>query len=293
MTFAAPHTLLEMLSYKRPAFSKSEEEFIDRFIRPLGVTEDGYGNLWKKIGTSPIMWSSHTDTVHHEPGRQHISVVGGMAKLSKPVIRKCLGADCSGGVWIMTEMIKAGIPGLYIFHRDEESGGHGSKYIANQHADLLSPISFAIAFDRKGYGDVITHQMGRTASDKFAKQLASILGGKYQPDDTGLFTDTANYASIIPECTNLSIGYFNNHGPMETLDMQFIEDLLDTILKSDFDDLKAYRDPKDAEDDFAWYFEPKTTKELRWYVQDNPDHVADYLEALGITVEDLDDARSH
>src|SRR5215207_8746363 len=57
-------TLHEMLTYRRPASSKTEEQFIERYIRPLGVATDGAGNLHKRIGNADILWSCHTDTVH-------------------------------------------------------------------------------------------------------------------------------------------------------------------------------------------------------------------------------------
>lgn len=41
----------------------------------------------------------------------------------------CLGADCTTGVWLILEMIKARIPGIYVIHNDEEIGCIGATNI--------------------------------------------------------------------------------------------------------------------------------------------------------------------
>ena len=71
--------LLEMLTYKRPAGSATEQEFIARFIYPLEPWKDSYGNLIIQVGDHPnILWSCHTDTVHQVGGRQRTFVSGPM-----------------------------------------------------------------------------------------------------------------------------------------------------------------------------------------------------------------------
>ncbi len=228
--------LLDMLQYKRPAGSKSERKFINRFIRPLGVYQDAIGNLIKAIpcadGTaSPVLWSSHTDTVHRHGGRQSLTIVNDIAKAPAS---DCLGADCTTGVWLMVNMIARGIPGLYVFHRMEEVGGIGSSHIAKETPELLAGINYAIAFDRYGTTSVITHQGSRCCSNAFADSLIDQLGAKHwQRDDGGTFTDTANYTDLIAECTNISVGYYNQHRSSETQDIGFALDLLETICDLD------------------------------------------------------------
>ncbi len=300
--------LMDMLTYRRPAWSLSEDAFITRFLRPLhGAAEDAFGNIWLAVpepdGRTPaILWSSHTDTVHRSPGRQSVIRQGPMALLRDTADGKrgrsnCLGADCTAGVWIMREMILADVPGLYIFHRDEENGGRGSNWIAMNAAEHLANIQFAIAFDRKGYGDVITHQGSRTASDAFARSLAAILGGDYRPDDSGLFTDTAQYTDLIGECSNVSVGYFNAHGPREEQDVDFLLALRDKVVSADWSGLVANRAPGDlCEGDWGllrgWddeYYDPRPNGygSMCRFVEEHPDLVADFLDAMGITQTDL------
>lgn len=247
--------LYEMLTYKRPHGSKAERKFINRFIMPLGVVKDNYGNLYKRIGKdSRVLWSSHTDTVHRTSGRQRVRDDG--AGWLYAITDECLGADCAAGVWLMCEMIRREVPGLYVFHRDEESGGRGSTFIANHYRELLEGVDYAIAFDRKGFSSVITHQWGgRCASNAFSDALASALGDGWARDDTGTFTDTAMYADYVPECTNISVGYIDQHTSRECLYTPFILDLLERVCALDVEALPVARDPKayshldDAQDD--------------------------------------------
>ena len=69
-----------------------------------------------------------------------------------------LGADDKLGCYIMCRLIEAGVSGLYVFHVGEEVGGIGSSYLAKTYPDKFHNIDRCIAFDRKGYSDVITHQ---------------------------------------------------------------------------------------------------------------------------------------
>lgn len=253
-------TLLAMLTYKRPAWSIGERDFIDRFIATLpDVAIDGYGNYHVTIGESPlVLWSAHTDSVHHHPGRQNVSYdpESGIVKLSKRAKRgkrgsNCLGADDAAGVFILREMILAQVSGHYIFHRAEEIGGRGSDWIASRNPSVVSGLKYAIAFDRRGYGDVITWQSGgRCCSELFAQSMADYLnirGLSYAPCDRGVFTDTANYTDLIGECTNLSVGYADEHRKDEQLDVRHVFDLLSAMLALDPSTLVSARQPGERE----------------------------------------------
>ena len=147
------------------------------------------------------------------------------------------------------EMIRAKVSGLYIFHAGEEHGGLGSAWIAKNRADLLLGYKAAIAFDRKGTDSIITHQGARTCSDRFAMSLSRELGGGFHCDPTGTFTDTANYEGIIGECTNVSVGYNNNHGPNETLDLLHVRELRDMLVQFNHAGLVYEREPGDEDYD--------------------------------------------
>jgi acetylornithine deacetylase/succinyl-diaminopimelate desuccinylase-like protein len=278
-----------MLTYMRPARSPTEAAFVARFVAPLGAKPDGYGNYWLTIGRSPILWSCHTDTVHKAHGKQRVEYGDGYATTPDG---SCLGADCAAGVWLMAHMIRAGVPGTYVFHREEETGGQGSEYVQMHEPDRLDGIAFAIAFDRKGTQDIVTEQYcGRTASDRFAASLADALGASYMPVH-GTFTDTANYASVVPECSNISVGYDKAHSKREYLDVAYLTALLDKIKRADFSTLVVDRDPADdqyptaTDDGLDWATADDGLDDLVWQ---HPGMAADFMRCCGFTAHDLAD----
>lgn len=319
--------LVEMLTYKRPAGSKHERKFINRFIRPLGVQQDDYGNLWKIVGgDTSILWSSHTDSVHLTSGRQELAITDkGHIVLAKQKSSNCLGADDAAGVWMMTEMIKAGVPGLYVFHREEECGGGGSQWFVKSQSEMLKTTKAAIAFDRYGTTSVITHQWGgRCCSDEFGLSLAKAVGMDHKLDTGGSFTDTANYTLDVGECTNLSIGYYRQHTADESLDVGYLTTLRRKMLAFDSSQLvfkrepgelediwrggspwsnyldgandygvtrvrpsgRTYKNIEDTWDDDSWIPGRRNLFDL---CHDHPAEVADFLEQCGINPQDIED----
>lgn len=272
--------LVRMLRFKRPHLSRTERAFIEEFLEPIGVQKDAAGNIWKDVGDDPpmVLWSSHTDTCHLGGGKQELRIAAdGIVHLEKPTDSSCLGADDTVGVWLMVQMVMAGIPGRYVWHRGEELGRKGSLWIAKSNQDALEGISAAIAFDRYGLDSIITHQMGRRCcSEAFSNSLNAALSGGYISDDGGSYTDTASYMDIVPECTNISVGYYNQHGKSETQDLVHADKLLQKMRSFDVSKLSIERDPKQSEyrhytykgpwsragdDSFDWegYYERKRT----------------------------------
>ena len=161
-----------------------------------------------------------------------------------------LGADDKLGCYILCRLIEAGVDGLYVFHIGEEIGGIGSKYLALHKPEYFTGVQHCIAFDRMDYGDIITHQAGgRCCSDTFANALADQLSvnfppmQKMAPSDRGSFTDSANYTSLIAECTNVSVGYFSQHTARERFDLEWLErHLIPALLKIDWAELPVERE---------------------------------------------------
>lgn len=275
---APPQQLLDMLRYQRCAGSAGEAEFVRVFLTGVaGMKQDEYGNHYLTVGGDGprTLFSCHTDTVHWSEARWGVGGPGvrasrvemrsvGMQKLcvepQSEMTQKlcvdetlgviyaddssCLGADDTAGVWLMVNMIARGVPGLYVFHREEEIGGNGSRFFSWSSA-LPVTVQRAIAFDRKGDCSVITHMGDRTCSDEFAKALASQLVHlglrNMVPDPTGIFTDTVHYVDLIPECTNVSVGYYAAHSPDEYLDYRFLAEMLEAVCAVDWDALPTVR----------------------------------------------------
>lgn len=247
--------LLTMLSYRRPMDSATEGEYRAEYLHDLpSMTSDPYSNLHAVLprhdgSTSRVLWSCHTDTVHRDDGRQPVAVTGQYMQLAHGADSNCLGADDTVGVWIMREMILAGVPGHYVFHHGEERGGIGSGDVTRYEPERFADALYAIAFDRRGTTDVITHQAGgRCASDAFAHSLARQLRpvAKYRPSAEGVYTDTAEYAHIVPECTNVSVGYEHEHSTRERVDYWHAIALLVTLCRFDETKLIDVRDLDEA-----------------------------------------------
>lgn len=245
--------LSRALSIKRPHKGLGERVMIDWIIDNLpsgtGYSVDGFGNLHVDLRTDAkhrTLFVSHVDTVHRNDGPNKIRKTKDKWYASGDP----LGADDGAGIAILMQLITQNKPAYYIFTLGEECGGLGATHLAEKHIDLLKQFDRAIAFDRRGIDSVITHQgWGRCCSDVFANALAETLNTvsrdklMYLPDDTGVYTDTAEFVDIIPECTNISCGYNYEHSDREELDIVHLVTLANAVCNMDWDSLPTERDP--------------------------------------------------
>jgi hypothetical protein len=215
------------------------------------LQKDEFGNLFIKIGDSDVMFTSHLDTATSANTPVNHVFDG---KIIKTDGKSILGADDKAGVTIMLYMIKNQIPGLYYFFLGEEVGCIGSKKVANvQKENKIEGINKVISFDRRGTNSVITFQSGkRCCSDNFGKSLSAQLNQAessfiYQNDPTGILTDSVQFISIYPECTNISVGYQSEHTFSETQNIEHLEKLAEACLKVDWKSLPVERDPSKVE----------------------------------------------
>jgi putative aminopeptidase FrvX len=216
-----------------------------------GLQEDEFGNLFIKIGESDVMFTAHLDTATGVNTSVNHVFEGNLIKTDGKSI---LGADDKSGVTIMLYMIEQNVPGLYYFFLGEEVGCIGSKKTAaSQKENKIESIKKVISFDRKGTGSVITYQSGaRCCSDKFGQALSNALNladetFKYECDDTGVLTDSIQFVSIYPECTNISVGYRFEHTHSEQQDIEHLEKLAKACVKVDWNSLPVERDPSTTE----------------------------------------------
>ena len=238
---------LELTSRTYPHGTEAE-------IFPLlgeGLQADEFGNLFAKIGESDVMFTAHLDTATSALTEVNHVFEGNIIKTDGKSI---LGADDKAGVAIMLNMIEKGIPGLYYFFLGEEVGCVGSRKAANAQRDnKIEGINKVISFDRRGTNSIITYQSGaRCCSDTFGSALAKALNDaeptfKYENDDTGILTDSVQFVSIYPECTNISVGYQSEHTFSERQDIEHLTKLAEACLKVDWTSLPVERDPKTTE----------------------------------------------
>lgn len=214
-------------------------------------TKDEFGNLMVKIGESDVIFTSHLDTatsaltkVNHVFDKNIIKTDG----------KSILGADDKAGVTVMLYMIENKVPGLYYFFLGEEVGCLGSKKVAaDQKIQKIEGINKVVSFDRRGTTSVITYQSSkRCASDEFGEALAKEFNRvdetfAYKTDPTGVLTDSVQFISIYPECTNISVGYQSEHTFSESQDIEHLEKLAIACTKVDWASLPVKRDPSKVE----------------------------------------------
>lgn len=214
---------------------------------PKGYKEDGFGNFYIEIGgDSTTMFTCHLDTADRQQKVVRHIIEGDIIKTDGSSI---LGADDKAGMTIMLNMIENGVPGLYYFFIGEERGCVGSRRVSQnwEKMEFSKRIKKCISFDRRGTDSVITEQLyGVCCSIGFAKELSNRLNStgyqfKYSPDPTGIYTDSAQFTTLIPECTNISVGYYNEHSNSERQDIKHLDNLSQAVCKIDWETLPILR----------------------------------------------------
>tara|TARA_R100000030_G_scaffold77195_1_gene60095 strand:- start:225 stop:749 length:525 start_codon:yes stop_codon:yes gene_type:complete len=149
----------------------------------------------------------------------------------------------------------------------------------------------------------------RTASDAFANSFADALNmPQLQPDSGGSYTDSNEYAEIVPECTNISVGYYGQHSVSESQDLTYLDKLVFALENADWSKLVFERDPTIVEtinragrygyslgshydygfgDNYSYNHNMDNVGQLFELVVDNSYAVAELLDSLGITPLDL------
>ena len=229
--------LTGMLKWTTP---NGTEKDLEKFLPPGGIWDEK-DNYILVVGdkTCRHMFCSHLDTACSTKHRVKWQYRNGIISTTNNSI---LGADDKAGVLVMISMIEHKIPGTYIFHAGEERGTIGSQYIVTCDEIKLPNYDIAVSFDRRDINSIITHQsLDECCSPEFAKFLGNALN--MSPDDTGTYTDTANYLYEIPECTNISVGFQNEHRDSETLNASWlIEVMIPKVLAIDWNKAPIVRE---------------------------------------------------
>jgi len=234
------------LSLVQETYPHGHEEEVLKYLPDL--TKDKYGNYYKRIGESITMFTSHLDTVDRKKSVVNLYSMdenGGEIIITDG--NTILGADDKAGVAVMLYMMHHNVPGLYYFFIGEERGGIGSRDLAFEYEryTFLKKIKKCVSFDRRNCFSIITDQMGiECCSNEFALGLCKELnksGLKMSPDPTGVFTDSASFIDLIPECTNVSVGYMAEHTQRESQNITFLDKLAKACIKVDWESLPIAR----------------------------------------------------
>jgi hypothetical protein len=237
------------LSLTTKTYPHGHEEEVLQYLPNLD--KDQYGNYYKIVGSNKapsVMFTSHLDTADR---KQVPTSLFSKEENGEEIIytdgTSILGADDKAGVTVMLYMMSHNIPGLYYFFIGEERGGIGSNKVSADfdNIDYLKNVKKCISFDRRKTGSVITQQLGRVCcSDQFGTALCKEYnksGLNLSLDPTGIYTDSASFIDEISECTNVSVGYNNEHTGREYQNMTFLNKLCEASIKVDWESLPVSR----------------------------------------------------
>jgi len=237
------YTFLAMVQKTYP---HGYEEQVAQMLPDVEVDE--FGNYYKVIGNSKTMFVSHLDTRSDDQTEINLfSKSEGDSELIMTDGETILGADDKAGVALMVYMMYNEVPGIYYFFIGEEAGCIGSKAVSDSFDTQthLHGVERCVAFDRKGNHSIITKQKDVVCcSDEFSDELCSQMnsnGLDMKKDPTGVSSDSASFMGVIPECTNISVGYMNEHTPDECLDMTYLKKLSDVCVNIDWESLPLSR----------------------------------------------------
>jgi hypothetical protein len=291
------------------------EAWIASFLIPklkdLGCTiiVDDESNVYvPPTGDDSVLFVAHTDTVDlASNGDRELTVTETTVSLAAGQSNRCLGADDGAGIYVLLQLIMAGVEGGYLFTTGEESGGIGVMHFIGNNETELTRYDMCLEFDRFGYNEIITNQSpGDCASMDFAETLSDILNAtneefKFAPSEGGIYTDNADLSEFIPECVNVAIGYQGHHTQNEWLDFVHVEDLIQGLVwmaRSDaFAALPIERTAGDYGDAMT-YFEPTVTytndsppdtNTMQGFITEYPAVITEYLESIGVDLYELND----
>ena len=240
---------LELTEYTIP---HGMEYTLERFL-PRGIQKDGCGNYFIQIGESRTVFTCHMDTSCGQYTKVNHVIDGNIIKTDGKTV---LSGDDKNGMTILLYMIYRKIPGTYYFFQGEESGCDGSEKALRRNGKFFESFDRMVSFDRRAYHSIITHQCGRRCCSKeFALALAEELNYhdfNFVPDSTGIYTDSATFMGFIPECTNLSVGYFNEHTYSETTNIRFVEELAKAACLVNWENLPIGDISKDPFDRYGY-----------------------------------------
>lgn len=282
------------------------EDLLRKYVEDA-ITEAGFcavtddlGNVHVRVpGKTKTIFTSHLDTVHRETELlQDVAFFKeGKDVFAAVADGSCLGADDGTGVWLMLNLIRNKVPGLYCFFVGEECGRVGSEAWVEDNEGLAKLFDRVISFDRKGYHDVVTSQMGqRCTSQAFSDALLKELGfTKSKCNPRGSFTDSYSFMGVVSECTNISVGYFSQHSRAESQNLSFANRLRKRLVNVKWESLPTQRSPQVFE---SYNYQPVlapdernlTYTQVMTLIKTEPELVAAFVKDRNATLKTLESA---
>lgn len=173
-------------------------------------------------GTNPLILCAHMDTVFNATPTNIYCDAEAHVMWSP----QGLGADDRAGIYaIMDILINTNYRPSIIFTNDEEVGCLGARKLVCRYPHL--PFEDAIAIiqlDRKGYRDAVYYGCDSFTFEQWISSFGFITAN-------GSFTDISVLCPVWDIAgVNLSVGYYNEHTPMEYLKWDELEDVILKIM---------------------------------------------------------------
>lgn len=258
-------TFLSLTTKTYPHFSDCRHEKEVLKFLPSDLKRDQVGNYYKIIGNDKqkVMFTCHLDTADRDQKTTKLFQANGRVNEEGYSFRmtktgsgdeiiytdglSILGADDKAGTAVMLYMMANNVPGIYYFFIGEERGGIGSNALSSIYdkVDYLTDVKMCVSFDRRRTTSVITHQLGRQCcSNEFGQALCDEYnknGLNLSLDTTGVYTDSASLMDDISECTNISVGYYNEHRGTEMQNITYLKKLAEASVKVNWNNLPVKR----------------------------------------------------
>ena len=192
-----------------------------KFLRNKGYKKITYNNYYIIAeGALPVTLVAHMDTVfNHLP--QKIYYDPAETILWSP---QGLGADDRAGVCAIIKLIELGFNPSIVLTNLEECGGIGANELIKDYPKCpFSDCKAIIELDRQGENDCVFYDCDN-------KKFEKLINSYGFETELGTFTDIN---IIAPQwktaAVNLSVGYYNEHSPIETLNITQLKSTINKV----------------------------------------------------------------
>lgn len=239
-------TFLKLTEYTTPFGKEGELENILLSLVP-DLKKDSIGNYHKVIGNTETLFACHLDNFCRREERVNHIIENNIIRTDETTI---LGAN-KAGVCVLLYLINNNVPGHYCLFVGEEpittDGCYGS-YMFGKSFKSIFKYKRAIAFDGKENSSLVTRQMAQSCcSNKFVNELIKRFSKNsiiLNADPKSYYSDTSSFLESISECTNISVGIWNENSNKEYVDIDFVEKIAIASSKIDWESLPNIRIPK-------------------------------------------------
>lgn len=171
-------------------------------------------------GDLPVALLAHLDTVGVRPP----SDIYFDPKAHIMWSPQLLGADDRAGVYAITEIVQEGYRPSVILTTAEESGCLGALYLAEEHPECpIKNLKALIQLDRQGKNDSVYYECDNKRFKKFINSYGfNTAQGSFS--DISVLGPAYQIAAV-----NLSVGYLDEHNPIETLNIKWLSETIEKV----------------------------------------------------------------